>query len=55
MEKKSNNQREAFIVYKGQTISYIRGSNYAYIGRKIFISIRAAKIYITRSLKNGNR
>ncbi len=46
------------IIYKGIEITYYKGSNYAYIkdskdlgGRTIFVSVLAAKRYITKRLE----
>lgn len=44
--------RKFNIVYKGTTIQCVRGSNYVYIDNRPFISLRSAKIYITKGLKN---
>ena len=53
-----SNDRLVTIIYKGVKITYYKGSNYAYIkdredlgGREIFISILAAKRYITKRLE----
>lgn len=40
--------REITIVYKGVEIKYTQGSNWAYVGNRIFPSVLAAKQVITR-------
>lgn len=47
--------REIVILYKGVEIKYVRGSNWAYVGKEIFQSVLGAKQAITRRLakKNG--
>ena len=42
------NDRKFTITYKGVEITGYRGSNWAYIGSKIFNSVRSAKIWITK-------
>lgn len=53
-----SDDRELTLIYKGIEITTFRGSNYAYIkdredlgGRSIFISVLAAKRYITKRLE----
>ena len=52
-----SDDRQVTIIYKGVEITLYRGSNYAYITgrddlgrRSIFISVLAAKRYITKRL-----
>ena len=43
-----SNERRFEVVYKGVTVQGYKGSNYAYIGTRIFNSLLSAKRYITK-------
>ena len=45
-------ERSVVINYKGIEIRYIKGSNWAYVGKEVFQSVLGAKQAITRRAKN---
>lgn len=47
-----SDDRKVEIVYKKVTIRTYKGSNYAYIGKRIFTSVLSAKRHITKALKH---